>query len=282
MAGPSHALSVPALARVASMVASSTPAARPRQPACAAATTLPASSANSTGMQSAIFTTQTVPRSRATAASACTSAVVRSASITLAPCTWCSQRGSAGSSARSSLRPASLPMSPIAAVVASAPTWRNGHEGKMAGVLIFLDFASAQAGNQLLEVARQRRLPHHRFARLRMRERELGGVQRLAREIDATARAAPGHGVAAERMVDVLQMHADLVRAPGLQAAFHQSGAAEALDHAVRGARGLAAIRHRHARALAHIAAHRRIDRAACRRVALHQREIDAPHAALR
>src|SRR6185503_6606121 len=84
-----------------------------------------------------------------------------------------------------------------------------------------------------------------------------------------------------QRMADVLEMHADLVRASGLEPAFDQRRAAEALEHAIAGARGLTAVRDRHARAYLGVASDRRVDRAARRRVALHQREIDAPHGAI-
>src|SRR6185369_10819111 len=121
------------------------------------------------------------------------------------------------------------------------------------------DLACAKLVDELLEVARQRRAPRHRLAARRMLEAQLRGVQRLAREVDAVARAAAIDGVADERMADVLEMHADLVRAPGLQAAFDQRGAAEALEHAVARARGLAAVRDGHARAHLGVAADRRI-----------------------
>ncbi len=52
------------------MVASSTPAASPRHPACAMPTAMPARSAKSTGRQSAVRIAQTTSRSRVTAASA--------------------------------------------------------------------------------------------------------------------------------------------------------------------------------------------------------------------
>ena len=54
----------------AATVASSTPPARPRQPACAAATARPSGAANSTGRQSATWTTQATPGSVVTLASA--------------------------------------------------------------------------------------------------------------------------------------------------------------------------------------------------------------------
>src|SRR5438105_15759566 len=103
-------------------------------------------------MQSAVVTMQAVGGCRDAGASARTSVVVRSASITLAPCTWCSQRGSAGSSARSRLRPASLPASPSAAVVTNACARAVGHSGRITEVVIFLYLARAQLVDHALEV----------------------------------------------------------------------------------------------------------------------------------
>jgi hypothetical protein len=70
MAAPIQARISPGGTCIAATVASSTPSASPRQPACAAATTLPARSQNSTGRQSAVSTAQTCPASRVNAASA--------------------------------------------------------------------------------------------------------------------------------------------------------------------------------------------------------------------
>jgi len=52
-----------------------------------------------------------------------------------------------------------------------------------------------------------------------MPQRQLGRVQCLAREGKAMAGAATVHHVADQRMTDVLEVNADLVRAPGLQPA---------------------------------------------------------------
>src|SRR5213075_62165 len=103
-----------------------------------------------------------------------------------------------------------------------------------------------------------------------MAKAQLRGMQCLARELDAVPRAAAIDRVADQRVADVLEMHADLVGAPGLEAAFDERGAAEALEHAIGGARGLAAMRDRHARARLRVAADRRVDRAAGGRIALH------------
>src|SRR5918994_3951180 len=113
-----------------------------------------------------------------------------------------------------------------------------------------------------------------------MEKGQLRGMQSLTRKSDAVARAAPVSLVADERMADVLEMHADLMGAARLQPAFDERRAAVALEHAVRGARRLAAVRDRHARAHARVAPHRSVDRAARRRIALHHGEINPTHAA--
>ena len=64
------AISVPGATPSAVIVCSSTPAARPRQPACATATHEPSSAANRTGRQSAVMIASTVPRLVVKAASA--------------------------------------------------------------------------------------------------------------------------------------------------------------------------------------------------------------------
>src|SRR5438552_14138016 len=114
-----------------------------------------------------------------------------------------------------------------------------------------------------------------------MPQAELGRMQGLARKADAVARAAPVHGVADQRMADMLEVHADLVRAPGLEPAFDERGAAETLEHPIAGARGLAAVCNGHARARSGVAAYGGVDPAARRRIALHQRDVDPLHAAL-
>src|SRR5437868_50845 len=106
-------------------------------------------------------------------------------------------------------------------------------------------------------------------------------MQRLARKGEPVAGSAPIHRVAHQRVVDVLEMHADLVRPPGIELAFHERRMAEALEYAISGARGFPAMRDRHAGARAHIAANGRIDEATRRWITLYQRQIDAVHRAL-
>ena len=83
---------------MASTVRSSTPAASPRQPACAAATREPSRMVNNTGRQSATMTTQAAPVREVTAASAVAASCRRvhhPDRETSVPCTWFSQAGSA-------------------------------------------------------------------------------------------------------------------------------------------------------------------------------------------
>src|ERR1700693_5529284 len=70
IAGPSHANTEAGSIRIAATAASITPAASPRQPPGATATTRESRSARSTGRQSADKTAQTVPSARVTEPSA--------------------------------------------------------------------------------------------------------------------------------------------------------------------------------------------------------------------
>ena len=99
MHGPSHASTSPRGDAICSSVASSTPPANPRQPACAAAISRPSTAQNSTGRQSAVRMDNTVPGTRDTAASATGSSALGNgpSSATSLPCTWRNQRGAAGS-----------------------------------------------------------------------------------------------------------------------------------------------------------------------------------------
>src|SRR5688500_13773639 len=81
-------------------------------------------------------------------------------------------------------------------------------------------------------------------------------------------------------MADVLEVHADLMRAPRFQTAFDQGGTSVALEHAVGSACRLAAMRDSHACSRPDVAADRRVDYAARRRVALHHGEVEAAHRA--
>ena len=114
MPGPSQASSDSGAAPSAASqptVDSSTPADNPRQPACAAATCVPARLQKRTGRQSAVSTAQTTPVLRVQDPSAMTrlpanAAATIPASTTPVPCTCCNQAGSPGKSspARSSSR----------------------------------------------------------------------------------------------------------------------------------------------------------------------------------
>ena len=167
MAGPSQAATRCAGTRIASSVASSTPALSPRQPACAAATVVPSTSAKSTGMQSAACATQTVPVFLVIAASPSRSAS-ESRLITRLPCTCLSHAGSAGTRARSLRLASSVFRSPKSRVVTNAFT-RAG--ASQSGRIII-----AQALDKPLHVARQWRAPRYRLLRLRMNEAKLGRV----------------------------------------------------------------------------------------------------------
>ena len=105
------------------------------------------------------------------------------------------------------------------------------------------------------------------------------------------ARAAPAaetrigpsaavRGIADERMAERGEMHADLVRAAGLEPAAQQRRVAEALEDVDVRARRLARGDDRHRRALGRMAADRRVDRVAAREVARGEREVLARHRA--
>src|SRR5688572_23433965 len=237
MAGPSQAMTRSGATRIASSVASRTPAHSPRHPACAAATVVPSTSAKSTGMQSAACATQTTPACLVIAASPSRSAFV-SRSITRLPCTCLSHAGSAGTRSRNRRRASAIFRSPNSRVVTKALTRAGACQSGRSIV--------AQAFDQPLHVARQGRLPRKRLLRLRVNQAELGRVQGLARKADAVARAAPVSHVADEWMANVLEVHADLVRAAGFETAFDQRRAPIALQHPIRRARRLAAVRDGH------------------------------------
>ncbi len=109
------------------------------------------------------------------------------------------------------------------------------------------------------------------------RERERGRGQRQARLAASAVR-----GVAEQRMPERGQVHADLVRAPGFEAALHERGGAEALDDVDVRARGLAGRDDGHLGALRRMAPDRRVDRRRAREVAEHDRDVLALDAARR
>ena len=86
--------------------------------------------------------------------------------------------------------------------------------------------------------------------------------------------AAAIRRVAQQRMADRRQVHADLVRAAGLQPAADERRGAEALDDLDVRARRLAGRDDGHRRALRRMAADRRIDRRRAREVAVHDRQV--------
>src|SRR5687767_12298498 len=260
---------------MAPTVASITPADSPRQPACAAATASPFSSASSTGMQSATITVHTTPLSFVKAASASTGPALREASTTTTPCTCFSQRGSAGSKARNFAAP-SRRTSPISRVLTSARTVAGACQSGWIS-----SGATTQRRKELLHIGRQRRAPVHAFSAAGMGKFQRGRMQGLTREFHAGTRAALVERIADNRMPNMLEMHANLVRTAGFETAFQQGDPVKALDHLVVGARGPAAAGHRHARARTRVAADRRVDGAVRGRLAMHQREVGALHAAV-
>ena len=104
-AGPSQAWIRSRGACIASTVASRTPAANPRHPACATATSLPSRAARTTGRQSAVRIASTTPAVRVIAASAPPASAPSSSTpgsiSTRVPCTWRNQRGADGRPQRS-------------------------------------------------------------------------------------------------------------------------------------------------------------------------------------
>src|SRR2546429_2966536 len=105
IAGPSHASTDAGSILNSATAASITPAASPRQPACAAATTRESRSASRTGRQSAVKTAQTVPGVRVTEPSAANPPYAASRSAIAAPCTCLSHTGLVGTKWRSNSRP---------------------------------------------------------------------------------------------------------------------------------------------------------------------------------
>ena len=112
-----------------------------------------------------------------------------------------------------------------------------------------------------------------------MNEREPFRVQRLARKAQG-ARALAVGGIADERMSQRREVHADLVRAPGLEAASQEGGKGETLDDLVMRHRLASARHHGHARAAARVPADPRRYRAVTRHPPVHEREVLALHGA--
>src|SRR3954471_1881313 len=96
------------------------------------------------------------------------------------------------------------------------------------------------------------------------------------------ASAAPINRVADQRVANMLEVHANLVGATSVELAFDERRATEALQHAERRARRFPPMAYCHARACADVPSQRRVNDAARRRVALDEREVDAPYRTLR
>ncbi len=244
IAGPIQARRSPGRDSSAPTVASRTPAASPRQPACAAPIADPSAAAKSTGMQSATWITQTRPGSRVTTASARGICALGSVSSLATPAPWTcsSQAGSPGrhsaSRVRSRLRATASGSSPTCAprlseskggaltpplrqVKAARTRAGAGHSGSMSSQL---SAPRSKRREQLRQIGRHRRLPGHGTPRSRMRELELRCVQSLTLERGELAgqgrartrwplAASAIEGVADQGMSDVRKMHAYLMSA---------------------------------------------------------------------
>ena len=284
--------------------ASSTPAASPRQPACAAATTLPRRSAKSTGRQSAVSTAHTCAgraRDRAVGGG-CARRAARRRWRSPSPCTCASHSGSPGRKRRSGARAAAHPSRSRAKSAASAadavargrecahraPAPASPERSSRARRARIAPRAQRQRASELRRAAQVSRAARRSRAAAAIptapascvdgwtsprRQR----VQRLPPERDAALLAI--RRIADQRMSERGEMHADLVRAAGLEPAGEQRAIAEALAHVVVRARGFPAGDDRHRRAPHRMAADRRIDRAAAGDVAGGERQIFAVHA---
>src|SRR6185437_2812070 len=133
---------------------------------------------------------------------------------------------------------------------------------------------------QVEEVLRRFGVERQRFARDRMRERQVFGVQRLALESaqrlgQHRRRAArQSQATAIQRIADqwparVRHVHADLVGAAGFQFALQQRVRAEFLANPIMGNGGTPTFAHGAAQAIGRMAIERRIHGAACDRHAV-------------
>src|SRR5271167_3934997 len=101
-------------------------------------------------------------------------------------------------------------MSPSARVVTNARTLAGASQSGITN-----SASMPELFDEFCHVIGQRHAPIHEFSAARMLKLQRGRVRRLARKYDARARAAAIDDVPYDRMPDVLQMHADLVRAAG-------------------------------------------------------------------
>ena len=247
--------------------ASITPAARPRQPAWIAATALPSALAASTGTQSAVTTPIGASRARATTASASTRGRALAARCTTrAPCTW-----------RGRSRPGGRRIAARAEAVADAARAQQrvlDHRAPISRRSSAAIRAAMSAGSS---ASKRMRSPLSR-----MDEAEHARVQRgpVEARLGAVAAAAPVDGIARDRQPDRREVHADLMRAPGLRAHLEQAARAAreaARDAPARARLAPAAAHHRHALAVARMARDRASTRpAVARRDPAHERLVDA------
>ena len=145
----------------------------------------------------------------------------------------------------------------------------------------------ASTSNNPAKIRRQRRGVVHRLAASRMGERQPRGVQCLAMEMlerglefrrRARRQAPPTavHRIADDRISHVRQVHADLVRAPGLELHARQRVSAKTLLDAVMRDRLAPVAAHRHFRTLRAMPADGLIDGAAAGHGAGAQRQVFA------
>src|SRR5438128_11872465 len=148
------------------------------------------------------------------------------------------------------------------------PGWSTGSSGLRAPDSLA---GAPQCG---LQVVRERRGRLDPLARDRMRERQPRGVQELALQVQVARTAVDG--VAGDREVDRRQVHADLVRATGLQRDAQERVLRQELGHLEVRHRLARRIRvERVARGVVAVAADRRLDPAGARaRAAVDERQV--------
>ena len=285
---------------IAAIVFSTTPALKPRQPACATPTTVPCVSHNSTGRQSAIMTAHTVPGlSRHTGVgfhvltdvvSAARRACHGPASATPAHVGSAARNAPVGSHCPSHHRPLRIRGSssrrvpvltpPLRVVMRLLSRWRGaGQSGTIQSCRGASRRHCASSGAmQAAENGRRSATSMRPVAACRMLELKPLGMQRLARECAGRARRCAACRTPDRRPADgrSMQVHADLVRAAGFEpAASSVACAKRASTSVVRDARACR-VHDRHARALRRVAADRRIDGAARVDAAMYEREVFA------
>src|SRR5881628_2234660 len=103
-------------------------------------------------------------------------------------------------------------------------------------------------------------------------------MQCLPAERDSATMAVGG--IAHQRMAERCEMHADLVRAPGLELACEQRACTESLTYFVVRDGGFARRDDRHRCALHRVTPYRRVDRPAACEIAVRERQVFSAHSA--